>query len=112
MFKVAVRGLFAHKARFVSTFLAVILGIGFLSGTLVLTDTIKGTFNDLFADVNKGTDAVVRSKEKLSGQGFGNDIRQRLDESVVDTVRNVDGVKASEGTVNANFVQIVGRDGK
>src|SRR4051812_15855768 len=112
MFKVAVRGLFEHKARFASTFLAVLLGIAFLSGTLVLTDTIKGTFNDLFADVNKGTDAVVRSQEKLSAQGFGDDIRQRLDQSVVDTVKSVEGVKSAEGVVTANFVQIVGSDGK
>src|SRR3954469_1539957 len=102
MWKVSVRGLFAHKARFASTFLAVLLGIAFLSGTLVLTDTIKGTFNDLFADVNKGTDAVVRSRDKVTGEGFGDEIRQRLDESMVDTVRHVDGVKAAEGTVNAN----------
>ncbi len=106
------RGLLAHKARFASTFIAVLLGIAFLSGTLVLTDTIKTTFNDLFADVNKGTDAVVRSQEKLSGPGFGDDLRQRLDESLVDTVRRVDGVKAADGTVNANFVQIVASDGK
>ena len=111
MFKVAVRGLFAHKARFVSTFLAVILGIGFLSGTLVLTDTIEGTFNDLFADVNKDTDAVVRSREVLKGE-FGDDQRPRLDESLVDVVRGVDGVAAAEPTVDANFVQIVGSDGK
>jgi putative ABC transport system permease protein len=112
VFKVAIRGLFAHKARFVSTFLAVILGIGFLSGTLVLTDTIKGTFNDLFADVNRGTDAVVRSSAKLEGQGFGDEQRARLDESLLDTVRHVDGVAAAEPVVEANFTQIVGRDGK
>src|SRR3954452_9699029 len=100
MFKVAVRGLFAHKARFVSTFLAVILGIGFLSGTLVLTDTIKGTFNDLFADANKGTDAVVRSRDKIEGFGFGDEQRQRLDESLVDTVRTVDGVAKANAPVS------------
>jgi putative ABC transport system permease protein len=112
MFKISIRGLFAHKARFVSTFLAVILGIGFLSGTLVLTDTIKGTFNDLFADVNKDTDAVVRSQEVLKGQGFGDRQRPRLDESLLDVVRAVDGVAAADPSVEANFVQIVGSDGK
>jgi putative ABC transport system permease protein len=111
VFKVAVRGLFAHKARFASTFIAVILGISFLSGTLVLTDTIKGTFNDLFADVNRGTDAVVRGREKIEGE-FGDSQRQRLDESLVDVVRGVDGVAVAEPTVNNRFVQIVDSDGK
>ena len=68
MLNVTIRGLFAHKARFVSTFLAVILGIGFLSGTLVLTDTIKGTFNDLFADVNRGTDALRAEHARRRGR--------------------------------------------
>src|SRR5437870_4938167 len=99
MWKVAVRGLFAHKARFVSTFLAVTLGVGFLSGTLVLTDTIINTFDDLFADVNKDTDAVVRSATKQKLFDFGGDVRQRVDESLVDTVRSVDGVKAAEPAV-------------
>ena len=41
----------AHKRRLASTFLAVVLGVAFLAGNLVLTDTITKTFDDLFADV-------------------------------------------------------------
>jgi putative ABC transport system permease protein len=112
MWKISFRGLLAHKARFASTFLAVLLGVSFLSGTLVLTDTIKGTFNDLFASVNKDTDAVVRTREKIDTPGFASSQRQRLDQSLIDTVRNVDGVVAAEPTVENSFTQIVGHDGK
>ena len=112
MWKVSIRGLFAHKARFVSTFLAVLLGVSFLSGTLILTDTIKGTFNDLFASVNKHTDAVVRTREKIDNPGFGPAQRQRIDESLLDVVRSVDGVVAAEPTVENPFTQVVGKDGK
>ena len=46
--------------------LAVMLGIAFLAGTLVFTDTIKRTFDDLFADIYADTDTVVRSSTSIS----------------------------------------------
>jgi putative ABC transport system permease protein len=110
--KVTLKGLRAHKTRFISTFLAVLLGISFLAGMLVLTDTIKQSFDDLFASVNQGTDALVRSTEVVSGVGAGDEIRQRLDDSLVDTVAGVDGVKAAEPGISTNFTQIVGSNGK
>src|SRR5262245_9124872 len=86
------------------------LGVAFLSGTLVLTDTITRTFDDLFADVNRGTDAVVRSSIKIEGD-FGNDVRGRIPASLLKTVQDVDGVKAAEPQV-LGYGQIVGKDGK
>ena len=60
MLKVTLKGLAAHKLRFVLTAVAVTIGVAFLSGTLVFTDTIRQTFDDLFASIYKNTDAVVR----------------------------------------------------
>ena len=54
------RGCIAHKLRLFATALAVTLGVAFMAGTLVLTDTVTKTFDDLFGDVYQGTDAVVR----------------------------------------------------
>jgi putative ABC transport system permease protein len=96
VFKLTLKGLFAHKLRFALTALAVMLGVSFLSGTLVLTDTIKRTFDDLFADVNAGTDAYVRSSEKLDSQ-FGT-IRPRIPASLVPEIGQVDGVAEQDGT--------------
>src|SRR3954468_13562672 len=98
MWNYTFKGLLAHKTRFVSTFLAVFLGVAFLSGTLVLTDTIKTSFNDLFGDVYRGTDAYVRSTQKVSGER-GREVRKRLDDSLVATVRQVDGVADAQGEV-------------
>ena len=72
MWKVTRRGLAGHKLRFLLTALAVVLGVSFISGTLVLTSTIQKTFDDLFADINRGTDAAVRSANVIKGD-FGND---------------------------------------
>jgi len=67
MFKIALEGLLARKLRLVTTALAVILGVAFTAGTLVLTDTMSNIFNDLSAGVYKGTDAVVRAKAVFDG---------------------------------------------
>jgi putative ABC transport system permease protein len=107
--KLTWKNLLAHRRRLASTFIAVVLGVAFLSGNLVLTDTITRTFDDLFADVNRGTDAVVRSSVKIEGD-FGNDIRGRIPVSLLETVQSVDGVKAADPQV-LGYGQIVGKDG-
>ena len=65
MWHVTVKGLWAHKRRLLGTFAAVALGIAFLSGTLVLGDTLKANFDDLFTEANAGIDTVVPSSPRL-----------------------------------------------
>ena len=65
MFRTTLKNLAAHKLRLLTTSLAVLLGVAFMAGTLVLTDTIGKTFDDLFADANEGTDAFVRGEVGL-----------------------------------------------
>ena len=65
----------ARKRRLVLTAFSVVIGIAFLAGTFVFTDTIQRTFDNLFADVNKNTDAFVRSAEEFD-LGFGQSTRE------------------------------------
>ena len=112
MFRTAWKGLLGHKFRFVATALAVTLGVAFMAGTLVLTDTIRATFDNLFADVYQGTDAVVRAQAAFEGGPPGAGVqRGRVDASLVDRLRRVDGVAAAEGDVGG-YARLVGRDGK
>src|SRR4249920_1036103 len=83
MFKIVLQGLFARKLRLVTTALAVILGVAFTAGTLVLTDTMSSIFNDLSAGVYKGTDAVVRAKAVFNGPNQMGEQRPNVDGSVV-----------------------------
>jgi putative ABC transport system permease protein len=108
--KIALRGLRAHTWRMVITFVAVAAGVAFVGGVLVLTDTMNRTFDDLFADVYRGTDAVVRSTETLDSD-FGFELRGTVDESVLDQVRRADGLAAAEGSVDG-FARVIGRDGE
>jgi putative ABC transport system permease protein len=107
--KVTLANLRANRRRLVSTFLGVLLGIAFLSGTLVLSDTIRRTFDNLFADVNKGVDTWVRSSASIKSQ-FG-DTRARIPDTLTGEVAQVQGVAAAEGQI-LGFAQLVGSDGK
>ena len=109
MFILALKSTFARRWRLLSTGLAVTLGIAFLAGTLVFTDTIRRTFDDLFADIYSETDAYVRSSTSISME-FGPDVRGRIPESVLDTVASVDGVADAQGVVQG-FAQVVAADG-
>jgi putative ABC transport system permease protein len=111
MFLTALRGVLAHKLRLLATALAVTLGVAFMAGTLVLTDTVTRTFDDLFGDVNKNTDVVVRGVAAFEGlQGSGAQ-RPRLEQGLVRAVRAVPGVAKVEGDV-FGYARIVGKDGK
>ncbi len=109
MWRVTIRGLLAKKLRLFTTALAVMLGVAFMSGTLVLTDTMGKVFDDLFADVNRGTDAFVRGQTVFKSD-FG-DVRSRIPASLVTTVQGAEGVKAAEGSVQG-YAQLVKADGK
>jgi putative ABC transport system permease protein len=111
MLKVTLKGLAANKTRFVSTLIAVFLGVAFLVGVLVLSDTVSKTFDDLFADANRGVDAYVRSGNVVKGE-FGPDTRGRIDESLVEQIKAVDGVQSVAASVGGEYAQIVGTDGK
>ena len=84
MFKVTWKGLIAHKLRFVLTGIAVILGVAFISGTFVFTATIQQTFDDLIANIYKGTDAQVRGPEAFKNDqgGPGRNARPPISASV------------------------------
>jgi putative ABC transport system permease protein len=104
MYTATIKSIAARKVRLLTTGLAVLLGVAFLAGTLVLTDTIGRTFDTLFADVNAGTDAYVRAESPFSDQ------RPRLDAALVDKVRKVDGVTTASAKIQG-YAQLVGKDG-
>src|SRR5205823_5805582 len=83
----------------------------FLVGSFVITDTIRSAFDDLFAQVTKGTDAVVRYKAQIKNTDLG-DIRPEVPESLLPAARGVEGVRAAAGFIQVQGVQILDRHGK
>jgi len=109
MWKVTIKGLLAHKLRLALTALAIVLGVTFISGTFVLTDTLHNTFTELFGNIYSKIDFQVRGVAQL-GSG-GNAVRNELPESLLATVRGVPGVAAAHGEVTG-YAQFISHDGK
>ncbi|MFF2510578.1 ABC transporter permease [Streptomyces sp. NPDC058086] len=109
--RLSVSSLRAHKRRFAGTFLAVLLGVAFLAGTLVMGDTLRASFSALFGDATKGTDAVVRSADAITTPGESQGVRQPVDTALVKTVERVPGVAAAAPDIQGAG-QLVGSDGK
>ncbi|GAA2154276.1 ABC transporter permease [Actinomadura napierensis] len=110
MGKVTLRNLAAHKIRLVLTAVAVILGVAFVAGTLIFTDTMNKQFDDLFSRVGKNVAVDVRAKKVVGGDDDGQ-AAQPVPASVLRALKGVDGVKDPQGNVNG-YAAVVGRDGK
>jgi putative ABC transport system permease protein len=113
MLRLSLRNLRRHLGRYLLTFLAVVIGSGFVAGVVTLTDTIGRTFDDLFAGLNAGTDVAVRGRAQFDvGPQFGGGaVRPRIPATVVDEVVGLDGVAGAEGTVQG-YARPIGPDGR
>jgi putative ABC transport system permease protein len=105
MIRIALKGALAHKLRLALTALAIVLGVSFVAGTYVFTDTIQARFDTLFTDVYSGVDATVRPVAPDFGEGTA-----ALPQSLLDEVASVDGVDRVAGSVEgfAQFVDTAG----
>lgn len=96
MTRLAVKSLWARKVRALTTTLAVVLGVAFVAGTYILTDTTFAAFDEIFEDSLAKTDVVITAKEE---------VRQETGEtasfsaSILPTVRKVDGVRIADGQI-------------
>ena len=52
----ALKSLWARKVRALSTSLAVVIGVAFVVGSYILTDTIFAAFDEIFDESLKGTE--------------------------------------------------------
>src|SRR3954454_13583581 len=97
MLTMTLRSMLAHKLRLALTTSSILLGISFLAGTLILTDTVKVAFDQLFGKITAGTDVVVRQEAAYTGDDGAN--HAPTPASVLSTVRSVPGVRVAEGDV-------------
>ena len=114
MFRTTLKSLAAHKLRLALTAVAIVLGVAFMAGTFVLTDTVKHTFDSVFAQTAIGKDVIVRGTAPFgtsAGRGGDGDVRPPTPESLLATIRGVPGVRDAAG-YTLGTVTVVGRDGK
>ncbi|MFG2329339.1 ABC transporter permease [Streptomyces sp. NPDC048604] len=107
MFRTALRNVLAHKARLLMTVLAVMLGVAFVSGTLVFTDTLGNAFRSQSAksydDVAVAVSAHPSPEDAQKAPG--------LSQQVLDKIGKLDGVESVTGRVDG-FAGVADKDGK
>ncbi|GAA0807021.1 ABC transporter permease [Spirilliplanes yamanashiensis] len=113
MLRATLKSLLARKLRLVLSGLAVVLGVMFVSGSFVLTDTLSRSFDKVFGDVYALTDVGVSAAPKLDvGEMDGETAPATLPAAVVERVRAVPGVASATGLVAADGARVIGADGK
>ena len=107
----ALKGLLGRKLRTALTAIAIVLGVAMVSGTFVLTDSIDKAFDSIFTDSRQGSDVVVSGKSAFDlGDDTGSSA-PTFPVSLLDKVREVDGVAEAEGGVDGT-ANLIGDDGK
>jgi putative ABC transport system permease protein len=109
MFRVALKNLTGHKRRLAGTLTAVVLGVAFLAGTLVLSDTMRASFDSIFASANAGTDVVVQSSKSIGSGSRGQS--GSLPDSLVTQLGDLPEVASAQPNIQG-VGQISGADGK
>ena len=99
MRQVALRNLSAHKVRLALTLISVLLGTAFVAGSFIFTDTLKKSFDTIFATSDKGIDARVQADH---GYEAGVPV------SLMSTISHVPGVQAVEPVIESPAVLVDG----
>ena len=110
MLKATWRSLKAHKARMLLSGLAVVLGVAFVVGTFIFTDTLKGTFDQLFA--NEVADVVVTQQLEAGGDDGRGTVVSVVPQSVLDEVRDMPGVARATGDIQVLGVTLLDKAGE
>jgi putative ABC transport system permease protein len=114
MRRVTVSGLLARKLRLALTALAIVLGVTFVTGTLVLGDTLNRTFNNVIGTAYQHISFEIRGRAAFNN-GTAADVnssanRRPLPESIAAAVRRLPGVAYVHGNVEG-YAQFLARDG-
>ncbi|MFB6556698.1 ABC transporter permease, partial [Streptomyces sp. NPDC056405] len=108
MFRTALRNVLAHKARLLMTVLAVMLGVAFVSGTLVFTSTLSDA---LQASSRKGFDNVDVAIQRGGARAdAAPGTRSALDAKLLDRAAHLPGAASATGTVSG-FTAIADKSG-
>ncbi len=104
MLRLSWKSALGHKGRLLLMVTAIVLGVAFIAGSYVFTDSMKDAFDVLF-DQQTGTDIVVRAEV-----AFGTDLG-RVSAAVLRTVEDVPGV-AQASPVIQGWAQPLDKTGK
>ncbi|MFJ6671547.1 ABC transporter permease [Actinosynnema sp. NPDC091369] len=111
MLKATLKSVLARKLRLVLSGLAVVLGVMFVAGSFVLTDTLDRSFKDLFTTVYSEVDVQVAVRPKVDQDDPETALAGTLTADDVEAVGSVDGVRTAVGDVTGS-ARPIGENGK
>jgi putative ABC transport system permease protein len=110
MTKITVRGLFARKLRLALTALAIVLGVTFVTGTLILTDTLNRTFDTLIGTAYQHVNFQIRGAAAFNNDtaaaANGTADRKPIPAAIAAAIRHLPGVAYVDPSV-AGYAQFV-----
>ncbi|AGL18596.1 ABC transporter permease [Actinoplanes sp. N902-109] len=113
MLRATLKSLLGRKLRLVLSGLAVVLGVMFVAGAFVVTDTLSRSFDTVFADAFSTTDVGISAKPRIAGSDMeGEQVEAPLPASTVAKVQAVAGVRKAVGLAEADGARVIGSDGK
>ena len=96
MTSLAVKSLWARKVRALTTTLAVVIGVAFVAGTYILTDTTFAAFDEIFSDSLEGTSVVITARDEVEQES--GEIPS-FDAALLPDVKRVQGVRLAAGAI-------------
>ncbi|MEV0647255.1 FtsX-like permease family protein [Phytomonospora sp. NPDC050363] len=110
MLRATFKSLLSRKARLLLSGIAIILGVAFITGSLVMRASFGSSIESMFTTAFESVDVQVTSENSnpVTGQP------DPIPESVVSQVQSVEGVSGATGLVSdaANTVVVIDKNGK
>ncbi len=92
----ALKSLWARRFRALATTFAVVLGVAFVAGSYVLTDTIFAAFDEIFSESLTGTSVVVTAENPVEQE---NGEVPTIAASLLPRVQRTPGVRLAAGAI-------------
>jgi putative ABC transport system permease protein len=95
---VALKGLLGRKLRATLTAFAIVLGVAMISGSFVLTDTLGKSFDGIYDESYKSTDAVISSKQAVKTEDGATEA-PAFSARILQEVEDLPGVRQAQGSI-------------
>ena len=108
LLRLTLKNIANRKFLFLGTALSVVLGVSFVVGVFIVTDSLRATFDDIADDIAGSIDLRVRSEIE-----FGDRLNApTVEPGLAEEIAGIDGVAATTGGVAAWNVVIIDPDGE
>lgn len=103
MLSASLKGLLSYRGRLVATLLAIALGVGFVTGTMLFVDAMRASFTDTVAKQEAGVDLAVHNAEDIDEATGALSFYRGVPLDTAERVGQVPGVAAAEGRMTSEI---------